>query len=154
MSRTEATITRIWLGTHSSNENFNGDCDLACVGMTRELAQRILRVHAAVRVACEALNDKYVELVIHDCSVDFYNLDWDGAEEIEALIAGKDFTVMDNVPENSLPPEEFKQRTEYDKLHVWRDECYWDFSPKHSEVDMETRTIPMDIIREIAEAAA
>ncbi len=161
------------LNAHSSDENYNGDCDYAIVDLTPALAEEIRRRVALARQAGQQDNDLY-ELYFWGSTADFYDhnildacqeaaaaasgpdpdqaaRDWlDDFErrEYAAVPAGIDFTVHE------------AQRTECDQViircspssHRPEFEIAWTTIPRHSDVYVTTCDLPLTAMEELLAA--
>lgn len=143
---------RIFLRTFSTNEDWNGDCDYAVVDVTPELAAIALRrVNRLNRI--QAKDDPLVEMYYWDHSaVYFACFDW--FEEIEdpqtrELVSGIIWngdpwieTSHVEIPESAIPRTEGKQMIVRDDAIAWA--CY----PKHSDVQITTAEVPLDVLKQ------
>ena len=157
--------------TNSTNSDCNGDCDCALVELTPSLAEQIRSRVALARHAGQQDNDLY-EMYFWGSTAEFYDSKlMDACEEAVALrgddqAASKwlnDFeetgfaAVPAGVDLGSLGPQRIElsqmivrcspsaQRPEY--------EICWTASPKHSDVYVTTRDLPLERLEELLAAS-
>jgi hypothetical protein len=144
----------IILATHSTDENFNGDCDYAVVQLTPELVDQVHRRVELARQAGQQDDDLY-ELNFWGGTAEFYDSDLLEAcqEAIAADQTAKDW--LSGLEQNGhalLPPTADlaacqSQQVECDRMVVRRCpsryEIAWTASPRHTNVDVTTRDLPL-----------
>lgn len=156
---------RILFETHSTDPDFNGDCDYAVVDMTPALVEQI---HRRVELARQVGRQDYDlwELYFWGGTAEFYDSTLLDAckEAIAAAARGTDadqavgdwLADLDHnghavLPEGVDLTAHTVQRTECDQLivrcspssHDPRFEIAWTASPKHSDVYVTTRDLPL-----------
>ena len=155
----------IVLDTHSSNSEYNCDCDYAVVELTPALVDGVRRRVELVRQAGQQDNDLY-ELYFWGGTAAFYDLSLiDACEEALASSAGAadadkadcDWMAKFDEHGHALLPagvdlEKLKpQRTECDQViirwspwsHNPRFEVAWTTIPKHSDIYVNTSDLPL-----------
>ena len=164
----------IILNAHSSDENYNGNCQYAIVDLTPALAERIRR---RVALACQAgqQDDDLYELYFWGSTAEFYdNNILDACQDAAAATAhgpdldqvardwltgfeGREYAV---VPEGVDFTAHEAQRTEFDQViircspssHRPEVEIAWTASPKHSDVTVTTCELPLKAMEELLAA--
>ena len=155
----------IILNTDSTNPEFHGDCDCAVVDLAPELVDQIQRRVELARQLGQEHNDLY-EVYFWDGMADFYEGQLIEACE-EALAAAADgkggeqvvqdwLTGLEENGHAPLPPgvdlaAHKPQRTECDQMILrcgrWARgpefEIAWTTSPKHTDVYVTTRDLPL-----------
>jgi hypothetical protein len=134
---------RFWANTFSSNEDWNGDCDVVMIEVTQPLAERILDIHRARLVAAQALGERFLEVSFYEYSAGYYPAQL--AEQIPGL--EKESECWTDGGEEI--EENLAQRTDCDLIHVSDDDVYWTCSPRHSNVEISTPRIRISEIEEI-----
>lgn len=170
------TAMKVLFDTRSSNPDFNGDCDYAVVDMTPALVQQIHRRVELARKFGRHDDDLY-ELYFLGGAVEFYD---DGLieacqEAIAAAAPGADAerAVQDWLADleqngHSILPEgvdltvHAAQRTECDQFilrcrpysQTPEFEVAWTTIPKHSDVYVTTRDLPLKALEDYLQTAA
>ncbi len=164
LSVAPAQPVAIVLATESTNPEFNGDCDYAVVRLTPELADRVRRRVELARQAGRQ-DDSLCELYFWDSTAEFYD---DGLVDAcqDAVAAGRGdegdeaarqwVAGLERDGHALLPPAADlaacqPQRTECDQMVVRcsplsrdpRYEIAWTSSPKHTDVYVTTRDLPL-----------
>jgi len=136
---------KLLLNTHSTNENAEG-CEYAFLDLDKALAKLIL----SRMVNFEALlnvEPALATMEYHGAEAIF--LDGLGNEDLDALFDnGPNFVEAENITAENF--EDLTARTECDRMVVCRQEVYWNCYPKHCDWQVETRPIPIDIVRKAA----
>jgi len=138
---------RLLLATHSSNSEYNAECDYAILDLTKELARAILK--RIVLVSKLKKDDPDL------CRMSF----WDYSARFIACGTIEDEDFMEGFDDRVELPEGFdtntswfkQQRTDMDRMFVDEDSVYWESIPKHTDIYVETRALPVDLIRQVAE---
>jgi hypothetical protein len=160
-ANTEQQPVAIVLNTHSTNPEFNGDCDYAVVQLTPEVVAQVRRRVELARKAGQEDND-LCELYFWDGAADFYD---NGLLEAcqDAVAADKGdqaaqdwLTGLEQDGHALVPPAADlsacqPQRTECDQMVLGcsplsREPHYeiaWTASPKHSDVYVTTSDLPL-----------
>ena len=164
----------IILNAHSSDENYNGDCDYAIVDLTPALVEQIRHRVALARQAGQQDNDLY-ELHFWGSTAEFYDHDiLDACQDAAAAAAGglnpdqaaSDWLTDFEQREYAVVPEgvDFAaheaQRTEFDQVivrcspsaHRPEFEITWTASPKHSDVYVTTCELPLTAMEDLLAA--
>jgi hypothetical protein len=163
-TQTNTMPTTIILGTHSTDPEFNGDCDYAVVQLTPELLEQI---HRRVEVARQARqqDDDFFELYFWGGTAKFYSGDLiETCQEAVAAASGTDgdqaaqdwLTKLEQNGHALIPPTIDlaacqPQRTELDQMIVRRSslsddtlyEVAWIATLKHSDVCVTTSDLPL-----------
>jgi hypothetical protein len=160
--------------THSSNEDYNGDCDYAIVDLTPALVEQIRRRTALAHQAGQQDNDLY-ELSFWGSTAEFYDHDVLQACQDAAAAAAhgpepdqaaRDWLADFEQREYAVVPEgvDFTaheaQRTEIDQMivryspssHRREFEIAWTASPKHSDVYVTTTELPLTAMEDVMAA--
>jgi hypothetical protein len=154
----------IVIGTHSTDSEFNGDCDYAVVQLTPDLVDQIRRRVELARQAGQQDGDLY-ELYFWGGTAEFYDGNLlDACQEAVAAATGADgdqaaqdwLTKLERDGHALVPPAVDlaacqSQWTECDQMVVRRCppssdpryEIAWTASPKHSDVYVTTRDLPL-----------
>jgi hypothetical protein len=157
--------TTIILGTHSTDPEFNGDCDYAVVQLTPELMEQI---HRRLELARQAgsQDDDFYELYFWGGTAKFYDCDLiEACQEAVAVAGDGDQAAQDwltGLEQNghALMPAAVdlaacqSQRTELDQMIVRRSslsddaqyEIVWLASPKHSDAYVTTSDLPLVVL--------
>lgn len=136
-------MPRLILNTYSSNEHYNGDCDFAIVEVDPFLARKILSRHHAFLFA-RRQDENACLLEFHDHGPQYARHD----DKYDVIENGEDFAEL---PESVKVSDDDLQRTECDRMCIDWDSVFWRCYPKHSDVRIETRCIPIKEIARIAE---
>jgi len=147
---TQITDRQIWLRTYSANENWNGDLDLARVTLTASEAARLAGLCEELDAFDKAHGGMAEKFVFVDYEPEWFSVTHisEGEELLESLEDVDPYAVMtDEFPAVNQPE---KPRTEFDRLHVLKDEVYWSCEPKNSDVLITTAALPVKLLREIA----
>ena len=159
---------------HSSDENYNGDCDYAVIDLTPALAEEVRRRVALARQAGQQDNDLY-EMYFWGSTADFYDHNvLDACQDAAAAAvrgSDPDQTARDWLDdferhEYAVVPEgvDFTapevQRTECDQVivrcspssHRPEFKIVWITSPKHSDVYVTTSELPLTAMEELLAA--
>ena len=166
MTNNTFTATII-LETHSTDPEFNGDCDYAVVQLTPELQEQI---HRRVELARQAgkQDDDCFELYFWNGAATFYSNDLiEACQEAVAAARGRDGDQaaqdwLTELEENghALMPATVDlaacqpQRTELDQMIVRRGslsddtqyEVAWISTPKHSDAYVNTSDVPLTVL--------
>lgn len=151
-------LVAIVLDTHSTDPDFNGDCDYAVVRLAPELVEQVRRRVELARQAGRQDDDLY-ELYFWGGTADFYDSGLVDACE-KALTAGQSardwLAGLEQEGHALVPPAADlatcePQRTECDQMIVRRSpsshdpryEIAWIAIPKHSDVYVTTRDLPL-----------
>jgi hypothetical protein len=145
---------KILLQTHSSNPDWNDDCDYAVIDLTQELAKTILKRQEMANKLIEQ-DDFANEITFRDSGgIDFYSYS-DAIDEITAKNSSADLWECGDAELGGNPRE-----TEYETMliscPISKDRpavfgVRWTCNPRHSGVDITTGEIPLGIVQEIAE---
>jgi hypothetical protein len=162
-ANTEQPVALV-LSTHSSDENFNGDCDYALVRLTPEL---VAQVHRRVELARQGRqqDDELYELYFWDGAAEFHDCGLvDACQEAVAAARGADgnqaaqdwLTRLEQDGHALVPPAANlaacqPQRTECAQMIVRASpssddpeyEIAWTAIPKHSDVHVTTSDLPL-----------
>ena len=165
-----APATAIVIDTHSTNPDFNGDCDYAVVQLTPGLVDQVRRRVELARQAGRQDNDLY-ELYFWGGTAEFYDCNLLDAcqEAVAARGADGDQAAQDwltGLEQNGhalMPPAADlaacqPQRTECDQMVVRRSppscdpryEIAWTVIPKHTDVYVTTRDLPLEALEDYA----
>ena len=158
------------LNAHSSNEHYNGDCDCALVELTPALAEQIRSRVALARQAGQQDNDLY-ELYFWGSTAEFYDSKLiDACAEAAASrgseeAASKWLSDFEDagyaiVPTGVDLAAHESQRIECSQVIIrcspssYRPEfeVCWTASPKHSDVYVTTRDLPLKRLEELLAA--
>ena len=159
-----APVAAIVIGTHSTNPEFDGDCDYAVVQLTPELVDQIRRRVELVREAGRQDDDLY-EIYFWGGTAEFYDCNLlDTCQEAVAAAKGADsdqaaqdwLTGLEQNGHALMPPATDlaacqPQRTECDQTivrrcpsaHDPRYEIAWTASPKHTDVYVTTKDLTL-----------
>jgi hypothetical protein len=156
--------------THSSNEHYNGDCDCALVELTPALAEQILGRVALARQAGQQDND-LCELYFWGSTAEFYDSNLiDACAEATAAhgseeAASKWLSNFEDAGYALVPigvdlAAHESQRIELSQMivrcspssHRPEFEVCWTASPKHSDVYVTTRDLPLKRLEELLAA--
>jgi hypothetical protein len=146
------------LGTHGTNPEFNGECDYAVVQLTPELVDQVRhRVELARQAGCQ--DDDLYELYFWGGTAEFYDTGLLDAcqEAVASDQAAHDWLMGLEQNGHALVPPAADlsacepQRTEYDQMVLRRCppsrepryEIAWTASPKHTDVYVTTRDLPL-----------
>jgi hypothetical protein len=118
--------------------------DYAFLDITPELANVIIKRREALK-----------QLFSHDseaCQIEYYDFgpvfSYSLPESIESLMDnGEDFKETDACAEDF---EDLAERTECDRMVITSSDVYWTCYAKHTDVRIETRPIPYDVIETVA----
>lgn len=149
---------------HSSNSEYNGDCDYAVVDLTPALVEEIRSRAALVRQAAKQ-DSQLDEICFWGHTAEFYSTDVVDAcqEAVAATAAGKDpneaatdwFAELQSRGYAVVPPgvdlSNFEaQRTEIDRMIVnavigrpGECEISWKSTPKHADLHVNTWDLPL-----------
>ena len=128
----------IFLSTTSSHEDYKGECDIAVVEMTKELAELILK-RAEIFRELHAKDRMLVHMDYFDYSANYFQISYedDIEEELQA-------NTYDGPAESDYVfPEERRQSTECDQMVLTDDSVYWACFVKHTNIRIETGAIPI-----------
>jgi len=132
---------RIIIRATSSNENFNGGIDYAIVDITPELIRKIQSRQEMAKAAKQADGD-FSRMTFYDYAARYvsasHGIDLPSDENVGVLPGG---TVID---------EDAHQRTDCDRMCVADDEVFWTCYPKHDNTAIETASLSVGEILEIA----
>lgn len=144
---------KLLLGTHTSSDT-NCECDYAFIDFTSKKAKEVLRKIGLVQEL--RAKEELVSCVEFLTGVEPGYLEYtDKIEEIQT----EENTVADNVwnAEALEVKEDDFNRTECDRLIIYANwnkvvgpTIFWRTVPKHSDVEIETDYIPMELIERIA----
>ena len=156
----------IVLGTSSTNSEFNAECDYAVVRLTPKLLDQVRRRVKLARQAGGQDDDLY-ELYFWGGTAEFYGNDLlDACQEAVATdeVAHDWLTGLEQNGHALVPPAADltacqSQRTECDQMivrrcpsaHDPRYEIAWTASPKHTDVYVTTRDLPLAALEGYAE---
>lgn len=135
---------KLLLNTHSGNEYGDG-CEYAALNLTPLLATTIL-ARMETFADAERRDKSLVAMDYYDGSPDF--LDSLPERLQDTLGSGEDFEEVEYSDEEMEP---CVARTECARMVVYRQEVYWTAYPKHCDWQVETRPIPVDVVRRAAE---
>lgn len=174
LPRLERT-TYLILNAHSSDENFNGDCDYAVVELTPALATQIRRRVALARKAGQQDSDLW-EIYFWGSTAEFFDHEvLDACQEAVAATgkrrrskAARDWLTAFEQREYAVVPAGVDlnaheaQRTECDQMIVRCSpssnrpefQIAWTAIPKHSDVDVTTGELPLKVMEELLAATA
>ena len=156
---------KIVIDTFSTNPEFNGDCDYAAVDVTPELLAQLQR-RAALARQMRAQDDRLYELYFWDSPAYFY----DATSLDDVLVSNKELgESLTNEGYAPLPrhvqldphgdEEPQPQRTECNQtiVRICSDEARtieiaWTTIPKHSDVYVTTRDIPLETLEALVAA--
>ena len=153
---------RIVLETGSSNPDYSGDCDYALVELTPELVNQVRRRVELAGQAGQQDNDLY-EIYFWGGTAEFF--DGDLVDACLAAVAGGDeagqewLNGLERVGHALVPAAADlaacqPQRTECDQMIVRRSppsrspryEIAWTAIPKHTDVNVTTRDLPLEAL--------
>lgn len=136
---------KLLLNTHSTNEYSEG-CEYAFLDLDVALATLILERFERFETALTA-DSNLTEMAYYGAEAIF--LDGLGNEDLDALFDnGPDFVETENITAENF--EDLAAPTECDRMVICRQEVYWNCYPKHCDWQVETRPIPIDIVRKAA----
>jgi hypothetical protein len=154
-------VPTIVLSTESTDPDFNGDCDYAVVQLTPELVERVRRRVELARQAGDK-DDDLCELQFLGGTEEFHDSGLPEACQNAVAVAKGDEAArqwlagLEQDGHALVPPTVDlaacqPQRTEYDRMEVRcspsspnpRYEIAWSASPKHSDVCVTTRDLPL-----------
>lgn len=141
---------KLVLGTYSSLDDYNADCDYARVDLTPALARRILR-QMDLAVGLQSADVALHEMYYWDGEVDFFATPTD--PELERWLPEdcESFVVL---PDEVVIPMACWQSTEYDRrvINVVGPcvEVSWQSSPKHVCITITTASLPRSFVEEAA----
>ena len=141
---------KLVLGTYSSEDGYNADCEYALVLLTPTLATRILaRMDLAARLHGE-------DVVLHELTY------WDGEADFFAAPTDsvwekwlpEDYESFVMLPDNLTIPLACFQSTEYGRLVIntvgERVEVYWQSSPKNVSIAITTASLSKSFVEQAA----
>lgn len=145
---------KLLIGTHCSNDN-NCGCDYAIVDLTQEGAKALLRKIDIVQKLRE--EDDLVSCVEFHAPCDALYLEC--CDEIEAIQTDENKLADSVWNADTLPPmPDDYLRTECDRLVIYANwnkaigpTVFWRAVPKHTDVEVETDYIPVELIKKIGE---
>lgn len=136
------------LGTYSSLDDYDADCEYALVDLTAEMATRILKqmdLAAGLQGANVALHEMYY----WDDSVEFFAAPKDPGweqwlpEDCESMVV---------LPEDVRIPHMCLQSTEYNRRVIntasERVEVHWQGSPRHVCITITTASLPRKLVEQ------
>lgn len=144
----------IVLGTSSSDANYNADCDFAFVKVNKEYAKALMRLRATLLEVKRNQGPHGIESDLHqmeyfDNNIRMFNVaGWEPAEDVKMPEDSSQYSIVDREWE---PADDSEQRTICRTLHVLSDGFYWEASPKHTSIWIETAMVSIEDIRKIAE---
>ena len=156
--------------THSTNPDYNGDCDCAIVELTPALAEQIRGRVALARGAGQQDNDLY-ELYFWGSTAEFYDYKFLDACDEAVASRGSEETAstwlsdFEDTGYAVVPPgvdlgSQEPQRIELSQMivrcspssHRPEFEVCWTASPKHSDVYVTTHDLPLNRLEELLAA--
>jgi hypothetical protein len=163
MEADAAPTVTVVLGTHSTDPEFNGDCDCAVVRLTPELVGQVRRRLELARQAGRQDGDLY-ELYFWDCTAEFYGGELleacqeaagagatDAEQAAQAWLAGLERDGHALVPPTVDLAAFESKRTECDQMIVRcspssrnpEHKIVWTASPRHTDVYVITEELPL-----------
>lgn len=141
-------MKKLILSTTSSNENWNGDCDYAIVGINNDLIQ-IVKARKRLFDMVIAFDSKLYKMYFWDWSAVFFSpylskLDLEFTDKFEHC----DFDDIWILPVDLEIPEAAFARVECTQMIVREEGIAWVTIPKHSSVYVITVKIPYNILKE------
>lgn len=143
----------IVLGTRSSDENFNGDCDFAFVKVDKEYAQTLLDLHAKFMeikkgYGPDTIRGGLFAMEFFDRNLSMFSAGaWEPAEDVELPDGSHLYSIVDREWE---APEDSHQSIGCRTVHVMEDGFLWEASPKHTDIWIETATVTVEDMKKLA----
>jgi len=137
-------VPRFLLETWSSFEGDKADCDFGYVDLTREYARELLARYE-IFLSAKEKDEGVSSLSFWDRSVRYFR----SADEVVGRFGEWEDRIA--LPEDFVLPEDLEQNTRYDRVVAIDGKMFWEATPKHTNITIEARGIPVEEIRKIAE---
>lgn len=144
-------ITHLVIDTSSTDDNYNGDCDLALVPLTPEYVADLLW-YMAEAARLHRADDSVYDLECWDATPSYFRFN-DRLEEIRDIYGDLAVDVPRGEPilltaDPAFGEEEF-QRVECQTVQVSGDEVWWTAYVKHTNVRIETARVSKKVLLKI-----
>lgn len=137
---------RFLIRAHSSDVNFNGDCDYADVTIGQELAKKILARRKILLKLMEKDSDLF-KMSFWCCAATFVG---GNLYDEPRFTDNEKEHIEDGLPVALGPDDKLtkleEQRVDVDKVVLYEDEVIFEAQPKHTGVIVSTEGIPYSLI--------
>jgi hypothetical protein len=154
MVRRTGRVRTLFLGTTSSDGDYNGDCDYGVVQVDREYAETLLHLHERFMVLKKArspatLEGSLLRMEYFDNSIRFFSAGaWEPADDAGPTPEdGERYAI---VGREWQPPDDQEQRVECRTVHILEDGFRWEASPKHTSVWVQTAKVSVEDMKKLA----
>ncbi len=128
------------LETCSSDDDYNGDCDIAAIPLTQDLLKCIRRMHRLARQVKRRLHD-FRELAVVSFTATFLSYadatalfgEVNLPNGLPTLVTGKFPTLDDH-----------RQSVDYPRLCMIEDDVWWEGVVRHTSVRIATLSVPIN----------
>ena len=140
---------KLLIKRYSSDQNWCDDIDYGYIELTKDLAKLILeRIEKVKQLRDSEEKDlsKPYAIIYKDICVEFIDLDDDDDEYYQVVQAEGAYSL----PDNFVLEDERIHRTELNEMRVEDDEVSWRAVIKHTDVVVETKGLPVELLERIA----
>jgi hypothetical protein len=140
---------KLLIKRYSSDANWCDDIDYGYIDLTPELAGEILdriRLVRRLREQAETAGRQPRALIFKDIYADFIDID-DETDEFYQIVRAEGAYEL---PEDFVLDEERIHSTELDEMRIEDDEVSWRATIKHTDIIVETKGLPVELLEKIS----